>query len=126
MAKWETGEGSLIPRVFQSNPHFDVMIVTELTAAGRKAPVASPAQPVYYSGADGGQVAIGDLIGGDEAPKPADLASLLARSLRAGGYLPAAAGHPPAGARPARDQAWGRSRPGRRPTAPRTKCRCAT
>jgi hypothetical protein len=95
LAKWEMGEGSLIPRVFQSNPHFDVMIVTELTAAGRKATVASPAQPVYYSGEDGGKVAIGDQIGGDEPPKPADLAILLTKSLRAGGYLPAAPGHPP-------------------------------
>ena len=41
LAKWEEGDASLIPRAFQSNPHLDVMIVTELTANGRKAPVAS-------------------------------------------------------------------------------------
>jgi hypothetical protein len=81
--------------VFQSNPHFDVMIVTELTAAGRKAPAASLATPVYYAGEDGGQTAVGDLIGGDKAPKPADLARLMTKSLRAGGFLPAGAGHPP-------------------------------
>jgi hypothetical protein len=95
LAKWETGEGSLIPRVFQSNPHFDVMIVTELTAAGRKIPAASRAHPVFYTGKDGGQTSVGDLVGGDTAPKPGDLANLLTKSLRAGGFLPSDAGHPP-------------------------------
>jgi hypothetical protein len=71
------------------------MIVTELTKAGRSAPAASPGHPVYYSGEDGGQTTEGDQKGGERAPKPADLANLLTKSLRAGGYLPAAPGHPP-------------------------------
>jgi hypothetical protein len=95
LAKWETGDIDLVPRVFQSEPHIDVMIVTELTKAGRAAPAASPEHPVYYSGEDGGQTAVGDAIGGDRAPKPADLARLMTRSLHAGGFLPANPGHPP-------------------------------
>jgi hypothetical protein len=95
LAKWEWGDATLIPRVFQSNPNIEVMIVTELTAAGRKEPVASAAHPIYYAGEDGGQTSLGDLIGGDKAPKPADLANLMTRSLRAGGFIPAGAGHPP-------------------------------
>jgi hypothetical protein len=95
LAKWEWGDATLIPRAFQSNPNIEVMIVTELTAAGRKEPVASSARPVYYAGEDGGMTSLGDIIGGDKAPKPADLANLMTRSLRAGGFIPAGAGHPP-------------------------------
>jgi hypothetical protein len=95
LAKWETGDFSLVPKAFQSEPHIDVMIVTELSKAGHAAPVASPLHPVYFSGADGGQASVGDAIGGERAPKPAELANLMAKALRAGGYLPAGPGHPP-------------------------------
>jgi hypothetical protein len=95
LAKWEEGDAGFLPRAFQTDPHLDVMIVTELTKAGRAVPAASPEHPVYYSGEDGGLATVGDLIGGEHAPKPADLAKLMARSLRAGGFLPAVAGHPP-------------------------------
>jgi hypothetical protein len=92
---WEWGEFSVLGGLFDAHPKINVMIVTELTNVGRLAPEASPAHPVYYSGADGGLTTGGDPVGGEHPPKPADLASLMVKSLHAGGFLPATAGHPP-------------------------------
>jgi hypothetical protein len=93
--KWEWGEFSFLGGQFDSHPNINVMIVTELTNVGRSLPEASPAHPVYYSGADGGRTLGGDPIAGEHPPRPAELASLMVKSLRDGGYLPASAGHPP-------------------------------
>jgi hypothetical protein len=93
--KWEWGEFSFLGGQFDSHPNINVMIVTELTNVGRREPDASPAHPVYYSGADGGMTVGGDPIAGEHPPKPAELANLMVKSLHEGGFLPATAGHPP-------------------------------
>jgi hypothetical protein len=92
---WEWGEFSFLGGLFDAHPNIDVMIVTETTNVGRRAPDASPDRPVYYSGADGGLTKLGDPIGGEHPPKPKDLENLMVKSLHEGGFLPATSGHPP-------------------------------
>jgi hypothetical protein len=95
VSKWEAGHFTFIPRSFEKNPHIDIMIVTELTGAGRHAPVGTAAQPVYYAGMDGGLTAVGDTPAGEQVPKAGALAEIMVKSLDASGYRAATKEHPP-------------------------------
>ena len=92
--KWESGTFSLLPLSFQKDPHLNVMIVTEFTPAGRKAPQASPDRPVYYQVHDGGEVEEGAVVAGEKPPSSTDLAKILHRTLASGGYYEGSGAHP--------------------------------
>jgi hypothetical protein len=84
----------LLPRAFQKNPRLNLSILTELTAEGKKAPVASAEHPVYYSLIDGGYAEGGDAIAGEKPPKAETLSVLLKNALASGGFKPATEGNP--------------------------------
>jgi len=71
-----------------------VMINTEFTAAGRKAPQASADHPVYYQVHDGGEVEEGAVVAGEKPPSSTDLARVLHKTLASGGYLESTPTHP--------------------------------
>jgi len=92
---WETGHFSLIPRSFQSDPRLDVIIHTDFTAEGAQQPQASLADPVYYTGSDGGLVNVGEIIAGERVPAASELAKILVAALHESGFKPSDAAHPP-------------------------------
>jgi hypothetical protein len=78
----------LIPRAFQKNPSLEITVISELTAAGKKLPAASPKDPVYYLLHTGGYRARGATI--QQKPLPAEeVEKILQRALKTSGYLPA-------------------------------------
>jgi len=85
---------SLIPKIFQANPFLDMTVITEMTDAGKKRPLASPAAPVYYAVHAVGYRAIGDAIP-EKTLSAAEVGVLLRRALATNGYLPATPEHPP-------------------------------
>jgi len=93
--KWESSNFSLLPQSFQRDPHLMVLINTEFTVAGRKAPQASSNHPVYYQVLDGGEAEVGVIVAHDKPPAGEDLARVLHKTLASGGYLLASAKHPP-------------------------------
>jgi hypothetical protein len=94
-AVWETGHFSFIPRSFQRDPRLDILVFTDFTTAGRKAPQASVEHPIYYTGSDGGLTNVGEAIGGEEIPPATQLAKILVQALKQSGYVASDATHPP-------------------------------
>lgn len=92
---WESSHFSLLPRSFQKNPYLNIMVVTELTPAGKKARTATPEHPQSYVLRDGGLTTEGDPIAGEEPPKPDQLLGLLKKSLAINGYVPVKPGQVP-------------------------------
>lgn len=86
---------NLLPRSLQRNPQLTVMIVTELTPAGRALPPASADHPQYYVLLPGHYTSLGDVVGGERPPSEPALQRLLRRSLAASGYLAADSRHTP-------------------------------
>ena len=87
---------SLLPKSLQKNPHLELTVITEFTAAGKKLPPVSPAQPAYFIAQSSGYRALGDAPG-NERTLPADqIEKLLVRALATNGYRPAdPPAHPP-------------------------------
>jgi hypothetical protein len=86
---------SLLPKSFQKNPKVDLTVITEMTEAGKKLPVASPTAPVYYFAQSGGYHQMGETSAGEHTLKPEDVERLLKRALATNGFLPATREHPP-------------------------------
>ena len=94
VAAWDSGTVSFLPRSLQANPSIDVIIITEMTAAGKALTPASPSHPAYYLAGDSGVTEIGDTYAGERPPKDQILEATMVRTLAANGYLPADATHP--------------------------------
>lgn len=95
LSAWEAGNFNLLPRAFQKDPHLMVMIHTEFTKLGRETCKATAAHPVYYTGKDGGETEIGDVIGGERIPNAKKFSEVLVKILSENGYLPASKANPP-------------------------------
>jgi hypothetical protein len=84
---------SLLPKSLQKNPHLNLTVITEMTAAGKKLPAVSPASPAYFISKSGGHHDLGHSTGSEPALSPEQIEKILVRALAANGYLPA---QPPA------------------------------
>ena len=83
----------LLPKAFQKSPQLEMTVVTEFTPYGRLLRPVSPAQPAYFVAQPGGYKQLGDTVGGEVRPPPADLERAMIKALATNGFLPAA---PPA------------------------------
>jgi len=79
---------NLIPKPFQQNPQLEMTVFTELTAHGRSLPKVAPDRPLYFVAQDQGFRPMGDGVGGQRPPLPAELESILQKALAEQGYLP--------------------------------------
>jgi hypothetical protein len=84
---------SLLPKSFQKNPLLELTVITEMTAAGKKVPPPSAAQPVYFDLFSSGPRHLGHSQGSQRTLPQEEVERLLTRSLAANGYRPAS---PPA------------------------------
>jgi hypothetical protein len=84
---------SILPKAFQKNPRVELTVITEMTELGKKQPVATPAQPVYYITQSSGFHQMGHAPSGERTLKPEEVERLLTKALAPNGFLPAA---PPA------------------------------
>ena len=82
------------PARFKS-PHLNVLIVTELTKAGRLLKPPTPGAPAYYVVHDGGLTEEGDTVAGEKPPNADKLTILMETTLKANGYLLASKLHRP-------------------------------
>jgi hypothetical protein len=83
----------LLPKAFQKSPQLEMTVVTEFTPYGRLLRPVSPNQPAYFVVQPGGYKQLGDTVGGEVPPPPADLERAMIKALATNGFLPAA---PPA------------------------------
>lgn len=88
-------EFNLLPRSLQKNPRLDQTVITELTAEGKKLPVPSPANPVYYVTESVGFHAEGHSPEDRRLPKAEELAASFQSALAVNGYRPATPEHLP-------------------------------
>jgi len=79
---------NLIPKPFQKNPQLEMTVFTEFTAHGRTLPRAAPDHPLYFVAQDEGFRPMGDNVGRQRPPLPAELESVLQKALAVEGYLP--------------------------------------
>jgi len=87
---------SILPKAFQKNPQLEMTVNTEFTPYGRLMRPVTPAQPAYFVAQAGGFKQLGDVVGGEHSPPPAELERAITRALAANGFLPAALpGHAP-------------------------------
>ena len=86
----------LIPKPFQRNPELEMTVHTDLTDFGRSLTPATPAQPVTYLANAKGYQPMGDTVGWQRPPLPAELEAILQRALGEQGYQPVASGQVPA------------------------------
>lgn len=98
-AKPETGNSewvfSLLPKSFQKNPRLELTVITEMTAAGKKLPPVSQADPAYYEVFTTGPRQLGDGAANENHLQQEEIEKLLRRSLATNGYAPATPDHPP-------------------------------
>jgi hypothetical protein len=80
---------------FQSNNDLDVITVTDVTAAGKLVPAATPQAPVYYMILNLGERHFGPDWTGEKMPAPIRAMRLLEQRLAAQGYRLADRQHPP-------------------------------
>ena len=93
--KWESQGFNLIPRSMQRDPRLDLSVITEMTKDGRALPTPSSAHPVYFTILDSGEKEEGDIVGGEQKPRPELLRASMLKALRVNGYYPSDAAHPP-------------------------------
>lgn len=79
----------LLPKAFQKRPDLEMTVVTEFTPYGRLLRPVTPEQPAYFIAQPGGYKQLGDTVGGEISPAPADLERAMVRALAANGFLPA-------------------------------------
>ena len=85
----------LLPNSISKNPRLQMSFVTEMTDTGRKQPLPSATQPVYYLAQAGGYRQMGDgAAAGEQIPPPTDMQKLMQDALTKAGYLPADPSHP--------------------------------
>jgi len=85
---------SILPVGLDPNPQLDYVIVTELTDAGRKLPLPSFDNPVYYVSHSVDQKNIGDAYGGMKDIPYKNLQKNLLAALASNGYRPYDPAHP--------------------------------
>lgn len=86
---------TLIPKPFQRNPQLEMTVYTVMTDFGRTLPAASPAEPVTYVASDHGFMPLGDNVGHQRPPLPAEIEQIMVRALGERGYVAAPAGQVP-------------------------------
>ena len=64
---------NLIPKPFQKNPQLEMTVYTVMTDFGRTLPTAEPANPVTYVASDHGFMPLGDNVGHQRPPLPAEI-----------------------------------------------------
>ncbi len=88
---------SLLPKSFQRNPRLDFNILTEMSEAGRRAPVPTADNPMFYVAQAGRMLNTGVGAEGLKGPPREQIERLMHRALAAGGYRPSeGATQPPA------------------------------
>lgn len=73
----------------------NVIVVTDVTTAGRLVAPPTRGQPVFYVAAAGQYREFGDVIAGERRPSPAEAKTQVTRALAGQGYLPAGAATAP-------------------------------
>lgn len=86
---------ALVPKPFQRNPQLEMTVYTVMTDFGRTLPAASPADPVTYVASDHGFMPLGDAVGHQRPPLPAEIDQVMVRALGERGYIAARAGQTP-------------------------------
>ena len=87
---------SLLPKSLQRNPRLDLNVITEMTAEGKKLPLATAANPAYYVTFPGGYMQVGQASpSGDKSPPVAELERVMQKALAKNSYLASVPGHPP-------------------------------
>lgn len=86
---------NLIPKPFQRNPQLEMTVYTVMTDFGRTLPVAEPATPVTYVASDHGFMPLGDAVGRQRPPLPAEVEKIMVRALNERGYVAAPDGQAP-------------------------------
>lgn len=76
-------------------PSGGVIMLTDMTEAGRKVRRPDSKNPVYYQAVNVGFNSFGRAIAGDREPPNDELLQLILRTLRDEGYLPSSEEHPP-------------------------------
>jgi len=87
---------NLIPKPFQRNPQLEMTVYTVMTDFGRTLPAATPAAPATYVASDQGFLPLGDAVGRQRPPLPAEVEAIMVRALGERGYVAAPAGQVPA------------------------------
>ncbi|HVU32903.1 MAG TPA: hypothetical protein VHE61_05675 [Opitutaceae bacterium] len=86
---------SLLPKSLQRNPDLEMTVNTEFTDYGRLLRRVTPQQPMYYMTYAIGYRQLGEAVGGEHSPPPAQLEQALRQSLAKNGFLPATREHAP-------------------------------
>ncbi len=86
---------NLVPKPFQRNPQLEMTVYTVMTDFGRTLPAAEPANPVTYVASDHGFVPLGDAVGRQRPPLPAEVEKIMVRALNERGYVVAPEGQAP-------------------------------
>lgn len=84
----------LLPVPWQKNPRLPFMVVTDVSAEGKKRPEVSPGAPAYFELRSSGYRVIGDIVG-EKTVTAEELEPTLLKALGQAGYYPAKPGHPP-------------------------------
>ena len=72
-----------------------VIVITDVTKAGRAWTLPSPQQPAYYQAVYTGFESFGRAIAGDREPPDDKMLQVVLRALKQQGYLPSSEAHPP-------------------------------
>lgn len=72
----------------------EILVATDVTAAGQKAAAPAENSPLYYVAVAGGFQEFGAVIAGEKSPPRSTVDRVLARALARSGYRPASAGTP--------------------------------
>ncbi len=86
---------NLIPKPFQKNPQLEMTVYTVMTDFGRTLPAASPADPVTFVASDHGFMPLGDNVGHQRPPLPAEIEKIMVRALNERGYVAVPVGQSP-------------------------------
>jgi hypothetical protein len=84
-----------LPRAFQKNPLVDMTVITEMTALGKKRPLATPARPAYYAATIGPPREEGQPDGNTHPLSPDVVQAGMQHALAINGFLPADSSHRP-------------------------------
>jgi hypothetical protein len=79
----------ILPKSFQKKPDLEMTVITEFTPVGRLLRPTTPDQPSYYIAQSGGNHQMGDTVGGESSPLPADLEKSITHALAVNGFLAA-------------------------------------
>jgi len=87
---------NLIPKPFLRNPQLEMTVYTEMSPFGRTLIPATPEAPVTFIASNQGFRPMGDGVGNQRSPLPAELEPILFQALGERGYVAASSGQTPA------------------------------